>query len=325
MAHNINTMMYTGATPWHGLGVRVDGEQTSAAAIKAAGLDWTVSKHPVLHPVSGLPTKFYQIMRDDNQEIFAAGLSKDFNLFQNAEGFAIGDQIVAEGGAHWHTAGALGKGERTWALMKMPKDIRIAGTDDLTEAFLLITNGHDGSNALKIMVTFIRVVCQNTLLAALKDARDVYTVFHFGGSMQAKVEDVRNVLKMSADRFDTFATQANLLASKVLQRATFEGILHALIPLTGSEEAEEANPFRKRHHENILNLFDDNDGGKIVGIEGTAWAAYNAITRYVDHHKNPFGNPDKVAPIEKRASGLLFGADATLKRRALDLTLAAVA
>ena len=44
MAHEVESMMYVGETPWHGLGVAIpDGKKLSIKeAIAASGLDWEV-------------------------------------------------------------------------------------------------------------------------------------------------------------------------------------------------------------------------------------------------------------------------------------------
>lgn len=320
MAHNINSMFYVKQEPWHGLGTKVEKELNAAEAIKAAGLDWTVSKHPILHPITGAKTGYNTIMRDDTQDIFAAGVSNSFRPFQNSEAFKLADDICATKEAKFHTAGALGKGEKVWMLCKMPKDIKIKGTGDVTEQFLLISNGHDGAGALKVLLTPIRVVCQNTLNAALgaAKAKDVYTVIHYGDN-SPRIEKAREILQLASKRFTEAGDIYNMLAAKVMQKAQVEAILNALIPLRNDGD-EEDQVFRVKHHENIKNLFEDNDGNAFPKIAGTGWAFYNAVTRYVDFYKNPFGNVEKVAPMENRLSSVLFGADALLKRKALDLT-----
>ena len=59
MAHNINSMMYTGAVPWHGLGKKLDNVATAAEAIAAAGLGWEVGQEPIFLK-SGLEVPGYQ-------------------------------------------------------------------------------------------------------------------------------------------------------------------------------------------------------------------------------------------------------------------------
>lgn len=317
MAHNIQSMFYVKETPWHGLGTKVEKELDGAAALKAAGLDWTVSKHEVPHPTTGKGTGYYTVMRDDTKVIFDVGASKSFRVFQNEAIAKFGDALVATKEAKYHTAGSLGKGEKVWMLAKLPKEIRIKGTDDVTGQFLLLTNGHDRGGKFQALLTPIRVVCQNTLNAALKDARDVYSLIHYG-EKEPSIEDARKILAMASKRFTEAGEVYNAMAAKLMSKTQVAGILSALIPLR-DEGDEKDNPFRLAHHENILALFEDNDRNAFPKLAGTRWAFYNGIARYVDFHKSAFGNPEKVAPIADRAAGILFGADAQLKRKAFDL------
>jgi phage/plasmid-like protein (TIGR03299 family) len=158
MAHKLHiengraSMMYVGKEPWHGLGTKLDGPVTSEEAIKAANLDWVVEKKPLVaydgkhaHPVGNR----YAIVRKDcygqPKPVFGI-VGADYTPLQNRDAFAFFDRIVGRGAAIYHTAGALGDGERVWMLAKLPNPIHVAG-DDVTDKFLLLSNSHDGGNA----------------------------------------------------------------------------------------------------------------------------------------------------------------------------------
>lgn len=171
MAHELaNTnnrpaMMYTGEVPWHRLGTRLDEPATAHEAINAAGLDYeveltrlvTVNDIPIPHKLA--------VVREDSHAILGV-VGNTYRPVQNRECFGFLDAVVADGSLRYHTAGALGKGERVWMLAKLPDDIRVKNSDDITEKYLLLSNSHDGSSSLRVFFTPIRVVCANTLAIA---------------------------------------------------------------------------------------------------------------------------------------------------------------
>lgn len=77
------------------------------------------------------------------------------------------------------TCGVLGKGERIFVTAKMPDDIIIdKAKDDRIETYVVITNSHDGTGAVKVMVTNVRVVCNNTLNWAMRNNTGMLSFRH---------------------------------------------------------------------------------------------------------------------------------------------------
>ena len=176
MAHNLNeangktSMMYVNEVPWHKLGTKLENPATAAEAIQAAGLDFNVVKKTLTTTAPDLPVVgHYATVRTDNLQVLGVVGSR-YEPIQNRDAFTTFDELVGEGEAIYHTAGVLGKGERIWILAKLPDYIRVNG-DDLVEKFLLLTNSHDGSGPVRVKLTPIRVVCENTLTVAL-DGRE---------------------------------------------------------------------------------------------------------------------------------------------------------
>ena len=181
MAHEIHidngkaSMMYVGEKPWHGLGTKLDKPATAEEAFKAANLDWQVVKQPLYAKVGDktrlVPDKFMVVPENkwgtSDCPIFGI-VGRGYTPLQDWDAFGFFDNIVGKGAAIYHTAGALGKGERIWILAKLPSYIKVIG-DDITEKYLLLSNSHDGKASVQIKFTPVRVVCQNTLTMALRD------------------------------------------------------------------------------------------------------------------------------------------------------------
>ena len=142
MPANINTMMYVGEKPWHGLGKRLENAATSAEAIKAAGLDWKVTKEPLFLEGGTRLEKALATVREDTGAVLGV-VGKVYQPLQNKDAFKFFDAVVGIKEAMYHTAGALGDGECVWILAKLPGVVRVVG-DDITEKYLLLTNRHDG-------------------------------------------------------------------------------------------------------------------------------------------------------------------------------------
>lgn len=160
MAHNLSLnngkaeMMYYGELPWHGLGTAVDHVATSHEALEAAHLHWQVEKVPLFVHDDGVAAQLpndVAIRRQDTKEILGV-VGEGFRPIQNREAFGILDALVGEHAAMFHTAGALGRGEKVWALVKLPGELVIAPQDTL-DNYLLLANGHTGTLALTMRPT----------------------------------------------------------------------------------------------------------------------------------------------------------------------------
>jgi phage/plasmid-like protein (TIGR03299 family) len=216
MAHEVDSMMFAGEAPWHGLGVRVPHEVTSEEAIRHAGLDWKVATTSVLAVLGGdreptpVPRARAVVRQSDGTPLGIVG--ERYRPIQNAEAFAFFDEVVGEGQAIYHTAGGLNGGRRVWILAKLPGEIRVGG-DDVTEKYLLLSNSHDGTSALRMLFTPVRVVCQNTLNIALRRGVGQASSIRHTASAPLRIDEARRVLGLSTDFYDEFADTAARLGA----------------------------------------------------------------------------------------------------------------
>jgi len=315
MAHNLSetkgkpAMMYTGEKPWHGLGTKLEKAATAAEAIAAAGLDWRVTKEPIYLKDGRMIPGRYATVREDNRSILGS-VGEVYRPLQNKEAFSFFDAVVGSKEAIYHTAGALGQGERVWILAKLPGEI-VVTKQDVTEKYLLLTNTHDASSAVAMLFTPIRVVCQNTLNVALEAGAERQTVRHTV-NMGLKVADVAHGLGIVHQRFEAFGEAARAMTGAKMGGEAWREFLRGC----GIIPADEAKALTTRT-QNIVNeigaLFEKGRGNDLPGVKHTAWGAFNAVAEYVDYARSSKGDKE-----EGRATSLLFGSGAKLKQRAWD-------
>lgn len=308
-------MMYAGEVPWHGLGTKLDEPATAREAIEAAGLDYLAELRDI-QTDDGTPIPNRKaVVRSDSGDVLGV-VGNSYVPVQNYQAFGFLDAVVADGSLRYHTAGALGKGERVWMLAKLPDDIRVKGSDDVTEKYLLLSNSHDGSSALRVYFTPIRVVCANTLAIAERNGRGQGISIVHKGDLAAKVRQAQEVLGLSKRFYDDVEAQINRLASHFPSLRQLEEYFRQVYPDSPDGESSRTRNVRQE----MLRLFEHGIGHDMPEIRHTTWTALNAVTEYVDHHRSTRG---KTA--EERSSNRLgsawFGSGARLKERAWNLAL----
>lgn len=168
MAANVESMFYVREKPWHGLGTMVMEAPDSEAALTLAGLNWNVIQKNIKTVDGGnIISGFKANVRDSDNSVL--GIVTDrYKVVQNMEAFAFTDALLGEG-VRYETAGSLQNGRRTWMLARLPHQYIING-EEITP-YLVFMNSHDGSGSIKVAMTPVRVVCQNTLNLALATAK----------------------------------------------------------------------------------------------------------------------------------------------------------
>lgn len=321
MAHELATtngrtaMMYAGEVPWHGLGTRLDQPATAREAIQAAGLDYSADLKEVwTNDGTPIPQRRAVVRSDTGCVLGIVGTS--YVPVQNHQAFGFLDAIVADGQLRYHTAGALGKGERVWMLAKLPDHIRVKGSDDITEKFLLLSNSHDGSSSLRVFFTPIRVVCANTLAIAERNGRGQGASIVHKGDLTAKIRQAQEVLGLAKRFYDDAEAKINQLASHYPSSRQLEEFFQQVYP--DSPEGESART--KNVRAEIFRLFEHGIGHDMPAIRHTTWTALNAVTEYVDHARSTRGK-NSMERASNRLESSWFGSGARLKQRAWDLAL----
>lgn len=319
MPHNLHfergkaAMMYTGKPPWHGLGTRLDKPASSAEAIRAAGLDWDVRLVPLQatdENGSAWVRQRMAVVRADRWgqpdcPVFGV-VDPDYQPLQNGDAFAFFDSAVGEGAAIYHTAGALGAGERIWVLAKLPGECTI-GRDDLLHRYLLLNTGHDGHTPVQLKFTPVRVVCQNTLTFALRMGGAI-NIGHDHGLQQGLI-DAKQALGLLRQRFSVLEEGFKAMASVNLKQKGLSRYLGAVFCDPQSPARPQDRERIRRELKECAVRFHEGPAQQLRGVKGTLWAAYNAVTEYADH-----GGGD--SSDEQRLWSIWFGRAEQIKSRA---------
>jgi phage/plasmid-like protein (TIGR03299 family) len=308
-------MMYTGEVPWHRLGTRLDEPATASEAIEAAGLDFEVELTRLV-TINDIPVPDkLAVVREDSHTILGV-VGNTYRPVQNRECFGFLDAIVEDGGLRYHTAGALGKGERIWMLAKLPDDIRVKNSDDITEKYLLLSNSHDGSSSLRVYFTPIRVVCANTLAIATRNGRGQGVSIVHKGNLTSKVRQAQEVLGLAKRFYDDAEEQINRLARHYPSLRQLEEYFRQVYPDAPDGESTRTKNVRQE----MLRLFEQGIGHDMPDIRHTTWTALNAVTEYVDHYRSTRGKTS-IDRASNRLESAWFGSGARIKERAWELAL----
>jgi len=321
MAHEIDftnnatgAAFFAGRPAWHGHGTVVQDAQTSADALRLASLDWTVDLCPIqaVTPTATLDAPTHRaIYRTDTGAVLGV-VGTDYVPLQNREAFQWLDDVCGGDNplAMWETAGSLKGGRQIWCLAKLPAEVEVT-RQDILQQYVLITTSHDGSQAIRLFPTSVRVVCANTLRFATSTARGGLRLRHTRGSLADRVRKAREALGVIASDHETFTEQARTLAGRPVDDQTLGEYFETVIGMTSAKTDKGQARILDELHNRFFN--DKNEGQYGANL----WTAYNAVSEWADH-----GGRSKSP--ESRFNSNLFGSAHQYKVRAWSeaLTLA---
>lgn len=273
MAANVETMMYVREKPWHGLGTRVEEALTSGEAIEKAGLDWNVIPCPVFDD-RHIQIQGYTANTRDKDNAVLGIVGSRYSIVQNKEAFDFTDALIGEG-MKYETAGSLRGGRQVWLLGKMPQT-EILG--DKLDPYVCFTNTHDGSGAVRVCMTPVRVVCNNTLNFALSTAKRKWSCVH-KGNIQGKLSEARQTLGLMDLYLKNLAEAADYLACAPFYEAEVMAALKKMLPITDKTTERQ----KKTIEETKEGIIQCSFAPDLVPFLDTKWGFLNAVADYVAH------------------------------------------
>ena len=288
MAHQVESMFAVGATPWHGLGQVLEEAPTISEAIELSGLNWDVGVKDLFtaegEDASSLARVTYR--KDTGRLLGAVG--PRYIPMQNREAFDWFQPFVDAGECEMHTAGSLCDGEKVWVLAKLNRENSEVVPGDEVAKFILLSNSHNGTTALRIGYTPIRVVCANTMAAAHNCTASKLLRVRHTRNAAAALDKIREVMDNINADFNATAEQYQFLARKSVHVGDLEKYVKVCLGLD-KKDSEEIKTRSKNIIEDILARFHA-PRQQLPGIEGTWWAAYNAYNEYLNYEKGRNAN-----------------------------------
>jgi phage/plasmid-like protein (TIGR03299 family) len=330
MSHGIthtDNMFSVRTMPWHGLGVVLDEYPRSIdEALDKAGLGWRVTHGDVLvvktpgrsddsginHPAELVPAKGFKAnLREDTGDVLGI-VSDEYEVVDNRDAFRFLDSLIGSD-LHFETAGSLWGGRRVWCLARLPEHVELGG--DQSATYIYVANSHDGSMAVTAAATPIRIVCANTLGAALRQAEHEVNAqrtfrFRHTGNLQTKFAEAQRVLRMTIDYEQQFKALADRLAREPISPMALEQRVLRHLWVIDDDTSARARAHRERAIEQVLSIYRGRGaaGDTTGNSPGTKWTAFNAVAEHLDYPQSDVMRSRSVVPRARRSAVLLdFG------------------
>jgi phage/plasmid-like protein (TIGR03299 family) len=294
MAHNLNlnngkwSFAARGEKAWHGLGQYVSEAMTSEQAIELGGLNYGVEKRPLFAPAwEGTYVEapgFYANVRTDNNEILGVVKGR-YRIVQNKDAFSFFDSIIDKGEAIFETAGALGRGERIFVTAKLPDDMLVRG--EKVEKYIMLTNSHDGSTTIIAGFTPIRVVCNNTLTAALKNLDNKVSISHTA-SAESRLREASRVMGIASKYMDEVNMAFESMTTRRLTDLELKHYIETVMKTTIKEEEsdKDASTRMKNLVDQVYSFTITHPTQTTEAAYRTLWGAYNGISGFYNFLKD---------------------------------------
>ena len=275
MAANIESMFYVRETPWHGLGTKVLEAPASKDALQLAGLNWRVMQEPIYTAMEELVDGYKANVRDSDRKVLGV-VTDRYRVIQNDEAFAFTDELLGAG-VKYETAGSLQGGRKVWLLAHMPHEYIISG--ERISPYLLFSNTHDGSGAIKVALTPIRVVCQNTLNLALANAKRSWSMIHTG-DIKEKMQEAKDTLFLAENYMDELGKEFEALRMKRLTDKQVMEYIEILLPIEDGSTPQQEKNMKRLREDMKIRYFDAPD---LQGVGKNAYRFVNAVSDFATH------------------------------------------
>lgn len=279
MPAEVESMFYVRETPWHGLGTNVEQALNSADALHTAGLDWNVIQKEV-QTVDGISIPNVKAnIRDSDNRVLGI-VSNRYKVLQNKEAFQFTDKLLG-GDILYETAGSLQGGRKVWILAKLSKEYQFL--DDEVTPYLVLSNSHDGNAPVRVAMTPVRVVCQNTLNLALNTAKRSWSVRHTSNIHNA-IHEAKETLGLAQNYMKQLEQQLLSFHHIKIDSNKLNKFVNILIPKPSNVSSIKADNIDKIRDDIFNRYYEAPD---LANMEQTGYRFINAISDHQTHFE-PF-------------------------------------
>lgn len=344
MAANVENMFSVKETPWHGLGSVIHDAPSISEGLKLAGLDWDVEvETPQLSDGTSL-ADFGRVFRRSTDKSVLGIVGPNTHPLQNAKAFDFFEPFIAAKEATLETAGSLSHGQRIWVMAKIARDNAVIVKDDEIAKFVLLSNSHDGTQAVRVGFTPIRVVCANTLAMAHRDKRSELLRVRHSKNVEINLDKIRDIINLADEQFEATAEQYRALANRDINQNDLRNYVKLVFDVPEDEtevstrkknmiaeilgKHEKSTGFNrlamdlvnrqmkeenKQILESVTEKFETGLGTDILRGKCSLWTAYNAVTEYLNY--------DRGHNSDTRMNSLWFGENQRMNDKAFKAAL----
>lgn len=349
MPANVETMFSVKQTPWHGLGVVIVDAPSITEGIKLAGLDWDVEVQSLVRPDGVNVDDFAKVFvrKDKNATLGVVG--PNTHPLQNRHAFDFFQPFVDAKEAFLETAGSLDEGKKVWVMAKISRpNAEIVKGDEIAK-FVLLSNSHDGTTAVRVGFTPIRVVCANTLAMAHSDKASKLLRVRHSKQVKQNLDAIQETINLANEEFEATAEQFRFLASRQINAADLRKyvklvfkmedddklstrssniikeilakheqrtgmLMEAVRNLSAPKEMLMLNPIgQSLALDEVTKNFEAGRGTENPASRGSYWTAYNAVNEYLNYSRGH--------TADTRLNSLWFGQNAAANKTALEIAV----
>lgn len=289
-------------TNWQGIGSQISSATTAQEALAEVGLNWTVTKKPIFNSDKQEIRGYFANVREDTNEVLGI-VKSSYRVVQNTDAFDFIDTMLGTD-VTLSKAGAIFNDRRIWMSTKLNKQYSVSG--DPTDVYLVFSNSHDGSMAVKVFITAVRVICENMINYAMKKSLRTWTVRHTQSATK-RLDDVRNLLGLTDGYIEAINAHAEELRAAKLTDDEFSRFVDMLVPESTRKIAR-----TEELRDIIRTQFTADD---VQEFAGTRLAAMNAVTWATSHRE--IKNNDTAAMQIMETPILVRRAEEILRKTAI--------